>query len=439
MIPSVNIRPRDRGTIIQALKAGVTPRTGLQFIQVGRKNEIESLINDINCIIDGGSTFRFVIGEFGSGKSFFLQTIRNIALEKRLVSLHADLAPDRRLQASGGQAINLYSELMSNCSTRTKTEGKALTSVIERFISESQKEADQNSVNVTSIINNKLSDLTELVGGYDFAKIIDAYWQGHDNSNNGLKLDAIRWLRGEFSTKTEAKKCLGVNTIIDDSNIYDFIKLFSKLVVQAGYKGLFITLDEMVNFYKLASKKSREANYEQILTIFNDCLQGQASYLGFALGGTPEFLMDTRKGLYSYEALQSRLMENAFARSAGVVDYSGPVLRLTNLTPEEMLILLRNIRRVFASGDDTKWLVPDEALTSFLNHCANRIGDAYFRTPRNTIKAFVDMLSVLEHDSTKQWTDLIIQSDVIKETNSDFPDIEITDSNEDDNLHLFRI
>ncbi len=436
------LRPRERDAIIQSLRAGVTPRTGLQHIQVGRVREVESLLKDIVRIADGGSAFRLIIGEFGSGKSFFLQLIRAIALEKGLVTLHADLAPDRRLHATGGQARNLYAELLRNCSTRTKQDGNALTSVVERFITEARKEADVRGGNVGTAIEERLSSLSELVGGYDFAKVIEAYWQGHESGNDQLKADAVRWLRGEFTTKTDARNALGVRTIVDDASVYDHFKLLSLFVRQAGYAGLLINLDEMVNLYKLSSQKARTSNYEQILRMLNDCLQGSAEYIGFLLGGTPDFLLDPRKGLYSYEALQSRLAENSFARAAGVLDYSSPSLHLAGLTPEELLILLRNLRHVFAYGDESRYLVPDDALTSFLAHCSQRIGDAYFRTPRNTIKAFVDLLSVLEQGADVQWNQLISQVHVDTEGNTNMPDVPILcdeDDGADDSLATFRL
>ncbi|NTW88519.1 MAG: DUF2791 family P-loop domain-containing protein, partial [Desulfobulbaceae bacterium] len=249
------LRPRERDAIIQSLRAGVTPRTGLQHIQVGRVREVEALLKDIERISDGGSSIRFVIGEFGSGKSFFLQLIRTNALEKGLVTIHADLSPDRRLHATGGQARNLYAELVRNLSTRTKPEGNALTSVVERFITEARKQADASGKSVTEIIEDRLSNLSELVGGYDFAKVIASYWNGYEHDNEQLKADAVRWLRGEFTTKTDARNMLGVRTIVDDASVYDHFKLLSLFVRQAGYNGLLVNLDEMVNLYKLSSQK----------------------------------------------------------------------------------------------------------------------------------------------------------------------------------------
>lgn len=434
----LRLRPRERDAIIQSLRAGVTPRTGLQHIQVGRVREVEALLKDIERISDGGSAFRLVIGEFGSGKTFFLQLIRSIALEKGLVTVHADLSPDRRLHATGGQARNLYAELMRNLSTRTKLDGNALTSVVERFITEARRQAGSSGATVNSVIEGRLSHLSELVGGYDFAKVVAAYWKGHEQDNEQLKSDAVRWLRGEFTTKTDARNALDVRTIVDDANVYDHFKLLSLFVRQAGYGGLLVNLDEMVNLYKLSSQKARVSNYEQILRILNDCLQGSAKHLGFLLGGTPDFLFDPRKGLFSYEALHSRLAENSFARSAGVIDYSAPSLHLANLAPEELLILLRNLRHIFAAGDANKYLVPDEAISAFLEHCSKRIGDAYFRTPRNTIKAFVDLLAVLDQSQDLQWTQLIDQVHLEEERNTDMPVIGVDDSDEDE-LATFQL
>lgn len=423
------IRSKERDSIIQSLKAGVTPRIGIQHIQVGRVHEINALYKDIERIIQGGSVFRLIIGEYGSGKTFFLSVIRTIALEKKMVTVNADLSPNRRIQASAGQARNLYSELMRNIATRNKPEGNAMTSIVEKFITLARQDSVEKGISVSNVIQNRLASLTEFVGGYDFAKVIEAYWEGHEKDNDELKSSAIQWLRAEFTTKTDAKNALGVRNIISDSSFYDSLKLMSLFVRQAGYDGLLVNLDEMVNLYKLNSTQARLSNYEQILRILNDCLQGSAEYIGFLLGGTPEFLLDPRKGLYSYEALQSRLAENSFAQKAGVIDYSSPTLNLASLTPEELYILLKNLRHVFASGDDSQYLVPDIALESFLNHCSKKIGDAYFRTPRNTIKAFVDMLAVLEQNKNLKWDDLVESIDIQEEKVSDMPILE-SESNE---------
>ncbi|MGP5058727.1 ATP-binding protein [Psychrobacter celer] len=421
------IKTKDRNAIIQSLKSGVTPRTGIQHIQVGRFNELQALIKDIDDIADGGAAFRLVIGDYGSGKTFFLSVVRSIALEKKLVTINADLSPDRRIHASGGQAKALYSELMRNMSTRNKPDGNALSSVVEGFISISRQEADELGVPTTDVIRGKLSKLTELVGGYDFAKVIENYWTGYENGDDTLKSNAIRWLRGEYETKTDARRDLGVRSIIDDAAFYDSLKLLSLFVQQTGYRGLLVNLDELVNLYKLNSSAARKSNYEQILRILNDCRQGSAENIGFLLGGTPEFLLDTRKGLYSYDALQTRLAGNSFAEKAGVIDYSAPALHLANLTPEELYILLKNLRHVYAGGDEEKYLVPDESLQSFLQHCSKTIGESYFRTPRNTIKAFLDMLTVIDQQPDISWDDLIESTTIAAEIASD-ADIEVSES-----------
>ncbi|MCC0022870.1 MAG: ATP-binding protein, partial [Hyphomicrobiaceae bacterium] len=397
------IKKRERAAILQALRAGVVPKMGLQHIQVGRAREIEELIKDIDRIIDGGSAIRFVIGEYGSGKTFFLNLIQTVALEKGLVVMSADLAPDRRLHATGGQARNLYAEMARNMSTRTRPDGGALSSVVERFVGQAQQEAESRLVQTGEIIRERLSHFEELTGGFDFAEVVRQYWLGHDSDDQELKTASLRWLRGEFSTRTDARKALGVRTIIDDANVYDQLKLMSEFVCAAGYKGLLVSLDEMVNLFKLTSSQARNANYEQLLRILNDVLQGTASHLGFLFGGTPEFLMNTRRGLYSYEALQSRLAENTFARN-GLLDLSGPVLRLANLTPEDMFVLLSNVRNVAHNSAEQ---FPDSALEAFMFHCSNRIGEAYFRTPRNTVTAFVNLLAVLEQNPGTSWEDLV--------------------------------
>ncbi|WP_219704148.1 ATP-binding protein [Marinomonas lutimaris] len=437
------IRLKERDAIIQSLKSGVTPKIGIQHIQVGRSNEVKALYKDIERISQGGAAFRLIIGDYGSGKTFFLSVVRSIALEKKLVTVNADLSPDRRVHASSGQARNLYSELMKNLATRNKPDGNALASVVERFVTQARKEADEKDISVSTVIHQKLASLSELVGGYDFAKVIDAYWNGHEQDNDELKSNAIRWLRAEYTTKTDARRDLDVRTIISDNSFYDALKLMSLFVRQAGYEGLLVNLDEMVNLYKLSSTQARTSNYEQILRMLNDCLQGSAEYLGFLLGGTPEFLLDPRRGLYSYDALQSRLAENSFAKRAGVIDYSSPALHLSSLTPEELYILLKNLRHVFAEGDTSKYLVPDDALKSFLQHCSQTIGDAYFRTPRNTIKAFLDMLAVLEQNPSMQWSQLVqsiaIEEDHPSNTDEIFVDEGAGETTKSDGLADFKL
>jgi hypothetical protein len=365
---------------------------GQHLIQVGRLKEIEAVLKDIECCADGGSAIRFLIAEYGAGKTLLLHLSRSIALEKRMVTVHADLSPDRRLQSTGGQARSLYAELMRNIATRSKPEGGAMGNVVERFISEALREAQEKGTSPAAAINSRLQNLSEMTGGYDFAQVIEAYWRGHDTGNDQLKSDAVRWLRAEFSTKTEARTALGVRTIIDDALVYDHLRLMARFVRHAGFHGLFVVLDEMVNLYKLANPQARNGNYEQILRILNDCLQGQACGLGLIMGGTPEFLMDTRRGLYSYQALQSRLAENAFTRGS-LVDYTSPVLRLSSLTSEDLYVLLMKLRNVFASGDPSRYLIPDQGLHAFMEHCSRRMGDHYFRTPRATITAFINLFS----------------------------------------------
>ena len=412
------IRPRDRDTVLQSLRAGVVPRAGLHHIQVGRVAEVSAVLKDIQRIADGGSALRFVVGEYGSGKTFFLFLMRSVALEKKLVTVHADLTPDRRLQSTGGQARSLYAELMRSMATRAKPEGGALSNVVEKFVSSAQMEAQERGAATDKIIRERLSALSELTGGYDFATVIGAYWRGHEEDNETLQNDAVRWLRGEFTSKTDARSALGVRTIIDDAGVYDHLKLLARFVRLAGYTGLLVCLDEMVNLYKLTNPQSRNANYEQLLRILNDSLQGSSVGLGFLLGGTPEFITDPRRGLYSYAALASRLAANTFAVN-GLTDYSGPVLSLANLTPEDFYVLLRNLRHVYAGGDPSTYLLPDEALQAFMEHCAKRVGDAYFRTPRTTITAFISLLAVLEQSPHVTWSDLIAKAEIAPEINPD--------------------
>lgn len=409
------IRNKEREIIIQSLRSGVVPKMGLHHIQVGRSEEIKSFVRDIQNVSEGGSSFRFVIGEYGSGKTFFLSLIRSIALEKGLVTMHADLSPFKRLHGSQGQARHLLSELISNLSTRTRQDGNALENILERFISVVKEEVCLTQKNFSYVVATLLKDMSDIPGGYNFIKVINAYCEAYEEEDDFLKSKALKWLRAEYTTKKDSYVDLGVREFISDKSLLNTIKLYCLLVRKAGYNGLMVCMDELVNLYKITNTVSRNANYEEILRMLNDTLQGSFSSLGFIMGGTPEFLTDHRRGLYSYEALRSRLTENSFASQLGLMDYNTTVLRLASLTKEELYVLLQNLRHVFAYGDTKKYLVPDPALNAFLVHCSKKIGDSYFRTPRTTIKSFLDMLSLLEQYPQYKWSDILESVNIEKD------------------------
>lgn len=405
---TIPIRAKERDAILHSLRAGVVPKIGQHHIQVGRSKELEAQLRDIERIADGGSGFRLIVGDYGSGKSFFLHLVRAIALERKLVTVHADLTPTRRLHGANGQARALYGELVNNMATRTKPDGGALHGVVEKFIGQTIEQGKERGQDANAAIMQALEPLLEMPNGYDFATVIKAYGRGFDGGDAELQHNALRWLRAEYATKTDARQALGVRSHIDDATFYDQLKLLARFVRLAGYAGLLVGLDEAVNLYKIANAQARNTNYEEILRILNDCLQGSAEGLGFILGGTSEFLTDTRRGLYSYQALQSRLAANSFA-SGNLVDYTGPTVKLSNLTKEDFFVLLRNIRHVYAGGNTESYLIPDDAIAGFMQHCAARVGEAYFRTPRTTVTAFVNFLAVLEQNPGTSWQGLLGQ------------------------------
>jgi hypothetical protein len=406
----MQIKRRERDSVLQSLQAGLVPRQGLHLIQVGRKAETEALLQDISRIRDGGSSFRLVVGRFGSGKSFFLNLVRHVALQQNLVIVQADFTMERRLQATGGEARALYSELMRNMATRAKPEGGALASVCTKWISGLQQEvvaAGGDTAAVEARITEDLRDLQEFVGGFEFAEVLRAYYRGTVNGNESEKAAALRWLRGEYQTKTEARQDLGVRRIIDDDTFYDSLKLMAGFCRKAGFDGMLVLFDELVVLsHRLPSSRSRVANFEAILTILNDAVQGSAKGVGFVFAGTDESLEDRRRGLFSYEALRSRLAENQLATS-GLVDLSGPVVRLQALSPEDLFVLLRNISVVHASGDQAARLVPDEGIAALLHKANETLGADFFRTPRDVIRSFVGLLNLIEQNPGKTWNEIL--------------------------------
>ncbi len=441
---SGKIKSRERTAILQSLRAGVVPRIGLRHIQVGRKDEVEAILKDFGRIEDDSANIRFIIGRFGSGKSFFLNLAEMIALERKFVVVRADITTDRRLHATQGQSRNLYSELMRNMSIRSKPDGGALASVVEQWVSEIDYQCRQGggtAEDVANAIHQELRPLQDFVSGYDFAAVVGKYYQGFQEHNELLMQSALRWLRGEYGTKTEARQDLDVRSIIDDRNVYDYIKLMAAFCRMAGYRGLLVCLDEMgVLSHRLNNTQARNSNYEMVLRILNDCLQGNVSGLGFMFAGTDAFLDDKRRGLASYEALATRLADNSFAKE-GLKDFNQPVIRLDNLSPEDLYVLLANIRSVHALGDPSQHIIPDEAIEEFMHHCSRVLGATFFQTPRDAVKSFVGLLSVLEQNPDADWKSLLSNTQIEQSTDNEAPadDAESPDTGTSDELATFKL
>jgi hypothetical protein len=422
----------EHDAIIQSLRAGVVPRIGLEHIQVGRKDEVSAFLKDLERIENGSSSFRFVIGHYGSGKSFFLSLARILAMAKKFVVVQADVSNDRRLSGSNGQARALYAELISSMAIRTKPNGGALSSIVERWVSDIDfgvRQTGGSEKDVEAKIYALLKPLQDYVNGYDFAQAIIKYLTGFHTQNQALTDASIRWLKAEYRTRTEASQELGVRSIIDDSNIYDYLKLIGAFCRMAGYTGLLVNIDEMrVISHRLNSSTARNQNFEMILTVLNDCLQGNVKWIGFLMAGTDEFLEDRHRGLYSYEALESRLSRNIYATD-GMKDLSGPVLKLDSLSQEDMFLLLHRIRNIFAYGNKEKYLVPNKALERFMVHASETLGSDYFKTPREVVKPFVDFLSVLEQNPGADWEKILHSTKIEKP--EDASEVITTDGPED--------
>ena len=391
-------------TVINSLKGGVVPRIGLPYITVGRKNEIEALLHDVDIIADGGASFRFIVGRYGSGKSFLLQTIRNYVMDRGFIVADADLSPERRLQGTRGQGLATYRELISNLSTKTKPEGGALTLVLDRWISAVQNEAMQESgltpddPGLAAATDRKIyavtSSLSEMVHGFEFGRLLSSYYRSYVEGDDETKSKVVRWFRAEYALKSEAKEALGVNMIITDDDWYDYLKLFAVFFRLAGYSGMMIMIDELVNIYKIPNSITRQYNYEKMLTMYNDTLQGKARYLGIIMGATPQALEDKRRGIYSYEALRSRLSEGRFSRP-GARDLLAPVIRLEPLTAEEMLVLCEKLAEMHAGLYGYPRSITTEDLVRFIRIEYGRIGADQNITPREVIRDFIELLDLL--------------------------------------------
>lgn len=398
----MKIPKRIAATLINSLKGGVVPRIGLPYITVGRENEINALLHDVDIIADGGASFRFIMGKYGSGKSFLLQTIRNYVMDRNFVVCDADLSPERRLQGTKGQGLATYKELIRNISTKTRPEGGALTLILDRWINavqtETAAESDltPDSLEFEKTVEKKIyavvNSLNEMVHGFDFSRLLTLYYRAFAESDDETKGKVVKWFRGEYATKTEAKSELGVNIIITDEDWYEYIKLFSAFLKMAGYSGMLILIDELVNIYKIPNSITRQYNYEKILTMYNDTLQGKAKYIGIIMCGTPQCIEDTRRGVYSYEVLRSRLAEGRFGGE--VSDMLAPVIKLSPLTYEEMLVLIEKLEDIHSGLFGYENRLQQEDLIDFIKIEYSRVGADTNITPREVIRDFIELLDI---------------------------------------------
>ena len=399
----MKIPKRIAQTLMGSLKGGVVPRVGLPYITVGRAAEIDALLRDVEVIADGGAAFRFIMGRYGSGKSFLLQTIRNYVMAKNFVVVDADLSPERRLQGNRGQGLATYKELIRNMSTKTKPEGGALSLILDRWISNVQQQVmTESQLSITDpalsrLVEKRISaviySLNEMVHGFDFARLLTLYYQAHITGDDATKAKVLKWFRGEYNTKTEARQELGVNIVITDDDWYEYLKIFAAFLKQAGYSGMLVLIDELVNIYKIPNAITRQYNYEKILTMYNDAMQGKAQHIGFILCGTPQCMEDPRRGVYSYEALRSRLAEGHF--SGEHKDLLSPVIKLLPLTNEEMLILIEKLADIHAGLYDYKQIVNQQDMVDFIEIEFSRIGADTHITPREVIRDFIEVLDIV--------------------------------------------
>lgn len=381
---------RVAAVVLNSLKGGVVPRIGLPYITVGREIEIQALLADLGLIAEGGASFRFLVGRYGAGKSFLLQTIRTHAMGEGFVVADADLSPERRLQGGQGQGLATYRELIRNLSTKTRPEGGALNLILDRWVANIEAEGDSGG----TPLRTQLSALEEMVHGFEFVRVLNAYRTASREGDEEAKSSAVKWLRGEYRTKTEARAELGITTIITDDTWYDYVKLFARFLTGAGYKGLLVLIDELVNLYKIPNAITRQYNYEKILQMYNDTLQGKAHHLGIIMGGTPTSIEDRRRGVFSYEALRSRLTQGRFARE-GMRDMLAPIIRLQPLTYEELLVLIEKLAQIHAGYFGYACALNENDLVEFLKIEFGRVGADTHLTPREVIRDFIELLDIM--------------------------------------------
>lgn len=401
--------------LLSSLEAGVVPRSGGPYIAIGRSEEISTLLDSLDTAAEGGASTRLIIGRYGSGKSFLMQLIRGYALDRDFLTADVDLSPERKLSGAGGAAT--FRELMRNLASKTSPDGGALPLVLSRFYERLKEDLILSGISVTGRewegelekrVISFLRGLETGVGGFEFSRVLGAYFTALASEDGEKKSACLRWLRGEFATKTEARTALGfpVGGIIDDSNWYDYLKLWAQLSVKLGYRGLLVDIDECINLYKITNRISREANYEKLLAIFNDTMQGRAEHLVILFGGTPQFLEDTRRGLFSYDALRSRLQDSRFSEM-GYRNLSSPVIRLRRLEDNELLALILRLKKLYTQRWGDCVSVTQEQCADFLRAELSKAGTEEMMTPREMIRDFLALLNILKDNPEAKFEELV--------------------------------
>ncbi len=422
-----NVPKRTLNTLMNAISSGVVPRRGLEYIAVGRKKETQTFVNDLDDTADGGGAFRFISGRFGNGKSFMTQMVRNYAMDKGFVVMDADLAINRRITGSKGEGVNTYRELVKNTAYRTRPEGGAVEPILQEWAESLCDELGGRGAvtldGVRHIVRQKTADMASMQYYRDFATVLSQYVYSYlaDQEDD----PAIRWLKGEYDLKSNVRKDLGVSTLVDDSDWYEIIKLWTRLFVTLGYKGMVVFLDEAVVLYKLQNKVSRSNNYERLLTMFNDIMQGKSSYLSMYVCGTPEFIQDPNRGLYSYEALKSRLVSGRY--ETGYDNYLGPVINLRPLSNEEIFVLLRTVKGLHEQRYGYTSDIDDRKLEIYLKTVLSGSVSSSMLTPREITRDLISLLDTLHQNPQATFEQLVQGRKVANDRNPDDDIIEDLD------------
>ncbi|MBL4795485.1 MAG: DUF2791 family P-loop domain-containing protein [Pseudomonadales bacterium] len=398
------LTPADRESIIQPLRAGVVPMQGLELFQVGRDEEVESLKSQLTAVTNGASCCRFIVGEYGAGKTFLLQTIKSMAHKQELVTVTTDLSRTKRLSGGKSQTRAYYSALIRSMSTQATPLGQALPRVVKRFVMHSLRQANQNDRSPAAEIAERLKIFEEMACGFDFIQVIQAYWTALDTDNTALHDASLRWIRGEYLTKALAKKELGVCSIIDDNNCFDCLKMMAQFVKLSGFSGLVVLTDELGSVYNIRDKRARLNNFDAILNIVNESWLGVSPNIGYFFFTTPELFTDKKRGIQEHPALSSRLTENRFS-SDTLRDWTSPVMRLTSFTDANISQLFANLLFIFCIGKHENLTLYKDDLSEVIGLLKTMLNESYYKNPRNTIKSFLDFLAIRECNPTASTAD----------------------------------
>lgn len=407
-------------SIINALKNGNVPPEGVGEICVGRERELEEFDKIFSKVKDGAAVTRFLNGEFGSGKSFFLKLLEERALADNFVVAKVTLSRD----VPFNKFEVVYRSIVA--SLRCKT-GTSLEHIIEKWTTQLRMMALRETTDpyqqeriVIDNINNDLKEVRK--HATTFAAAIENYYKLSARGDQETAKYAMAWLSGEKNIPYTIKRQFGVKGDIDRENAFKYLEALSSFLMALKYSGLIILIDEAEHIMTLHTKKLRDTAYDYMRFIYDECSLGRFHNTLFIFAGTPEFFEDPKMGVPSYTALNERIED---VLNTEFKDLRKPIIRLDGFKKDNLMELSDRLISMHEEVYEWEAKPVRESLDGIIaRHEANAELTGYI-SPRNFVKSFISVLDVVQQNPELRSEEEIL--DLFEEKEMEFEEFEDED------------